>query len=120
MTLEMQQMLTREMEDALALEDPDRRHDATLTVLAHQSAALIDCQRKTSDRVKTLVEDMAQVKSDLKPCVESDREFRKAKADAKAVKGFLGYAIPITKKIIETVGAPTAAIIFCKLTGILW
>ena len=55
MTLEMQELLEREMEDALKIEDPARKSDAVLTVLSHQMRALIDCQRKTSERVKRIV-----------------------------------------------------------------
>lgn len=55
MTLEMQHTLDREMEDAQRIEDPDRRHDAMLTVLVHQCRALVECQQKTAERVKALV-----------------------------------------------------------------
>lgn len=57
MTLELQETLEREMEDALKIEDASRRSDAVLTVLSHQMRALVDCQRKTSDRVKQLLID---------------------------------------------------------------
>jgi len=120
MTLEMQEMLEREMEDALALEDSDRRHDATLTVLAHQSRALVDCQRKTAERVKTICTDLPKIKEDLASCVESDRDYRSKKNNVKVVHGFLGVVAPIVKELVKTGGASTAAIIFCKLTGILW
>jgi len=124
MTLEMQEMLEREMEDALAIDDATRRQDAMLVVLAHHTRALVDCQRKTSDRVKVIYTDIPQIKTDLARCVESDREYRKAKSDAKAIGGFLGFCgkwvWPVVKKGIELIGAPTAAIIFCKMTGILW
>lgn len=55
MTLEMQHTLDREMEDAQRIGDPDRRHDAMLTVLVHQCRALVECQQKTAERVKALV-----------------------------------------------------------------
>lgn len=55
MTLEMQQMLEREMDDALELEDSSRRCDAVQTVILHYLRALTDCQRKTAERVKELV-----------------------------------------------------------------
>lgn len=55
MTLEMQHTLDREMEDAQRIEDPDRRHDAMLTVLVHQCHALVECQQKTAERVKVLI-----------------------------------------------------------------
>lgn len=57
MTLELQETLERGMEDALKIEDAARRSDAVLTVLSHQMRALVDCQRKTSDRVKQLLID---------------------------------------------------------------
>ena len=55
MTLEMQQALERELNDAKALDDPERRHESIEMVQSHMLAALIDCQRKTAERVKDLV-----------------------------------------------------------------
>lgn len=63
MTLEMQTVLEREMDDALKIEDPARKSDAVLTVLSHQMRALIDCQRKTSERVKKIVADDEEMKA---------------------------------------------------------
>ena len=55
MTKEMQDALERELRDAKAIEDLARRHDAIEMVQSHMLAALLDCQRKTADRVKDLV-----------------------------------------------------------------
>lgn len=55
MTIEMQNALERELADAKAIGDVARRHEAMETVLCHELAALIDCQRKTAERVKDLV-----------------------------------------------------------------
>lgn len=55
MTIEMQKALERELADAKAIADVARRHEALETVLCHELAALIDCQRKTAERVKELV-----------------------------------------------------------------
>lgn len=55
MTIEMQHALERELEDAKKIEDPSRRHEAIEMVQSHMLAALIDCQRKTAERVKELV-----------------------------------------------------------------
>ena len=55
MTIEMQEALKRELDDAKAIEDVARRHEALETVLCHELSALIDCQRKTAERVKDLV-----------------------------------------------------------------
>ena len=55
MTIEMQDALNREPEDAKAINDADLRREAMETVHGHMLSALIDCQRKTSDRVKDLV-----------------------------------------------------------------
>lgn len=57
MTEEMQAVLEREMKDALAIEDPCRKSEAVITVMSHQLSALVDCQRKTSERVKALVKE---------------------------------------------------------------
>ena len=50
------------MNDALRIDDDNRKHDAILTVLVHQNDALIECQRKTADRVKGLVQESYGVK----------------------------------------------------------
>ncbi len=55
MTVEMQDALNREFEDAKAIRDADRRREVMETVHGHMLAALIDCQRKTAERVKDLV-----------------------------------------------------------------
>lgn len=55
MTKEMQDALERELNDAKSIEDPARRHEAIEMVQSHMLAALIDCQRKTAERVKELV-----------------------------------------------------------------
>ena len=55
MTKEMQDALERELNDAKAIEELARRHDAIEMVQSHMLAALLDCQRKTADRVKDLV-----------------------------------------------------------------
>lgn len=55
MTIEMQNALERELKDAKAIEDRARRAEALQTVQGHMLSALIDCQRKTADRVKELV-----------------------------------------------------------------
>ena len=64
MTIDQQQMLEREMRDALLIEDKERREDAVQTVTLHYLSALCDCQRKTAERVKELVaeRDMAKAK----------------------------------------------------------
>ena len=98
MTLELQETLEREMNDALALEEPSRRQDAVLTVLAHQNRALVDCQRKTSDRVKELLK---------------EREAAANKREGLKLGAML-------LKAAINIGGPTGAIVLCKLTGILW
>ncbi len=65
MTAEMQSALQRELEDAQAIADPERRRDAVQTVQSHMLAALIDCQKKTADRVKELVSDATAAKYKL-------------------------------------------------------
>lgn len=55
MTKEMQDALERELKDAKSIEDSARRHEAIEMVQSHMLAALIDCQRKTAERVKELV-----------------------------------------------------------------
>ena len=55
MSPEMQQALERELNDAKAIDDTDRRHEALEMVQSHMLAALVDCQLKTAERVKQLV-----------------------------------------------------------------
>ena len=57
MTVEMPQALERELNDAKAIDDTDRRHEAIEMVQSHMLAALVDCQLKTAERVKALSAD---------------------------------------------------------------
>lgn len=98
MTIEMQQTLEREMDDALAIEDAERRHDAMLTVLAHQNRSLIDCQRKTADRVKAMI-------------AKDEAEMNQKKGAKWAVGGIVGIA---------SVAGPVVAMKICKAIGLLW
>lgn len=66
MTEELKHALEIQMQDALKINDAGRRHDAILTVLVHQNNALIDCQLKTAERVKMLVNERDNVKERVK------------------------------------------------------
>ena len=76
MTAEMQSALTRELEDAQDIADPERRRDAVQTVQSHMLAALIDCQKKTADRVKELVAGATAAKYKLQGAQLAWRIFR--------------------------------------------
>ena len=65
MTIEQQAMLKLEMDDALALTDQVRRADAVQTVTLHYLYALTDCQRKTADRVKSMIAEKEATKNKL-------------------------------------------------------
>lgn len=65
MTQEMQDALERELNDAKSIEDPARRHEAIEMVQSHMLAALIDCQRKTAERVKELVANKEETKNKI-------------------------------------------------------
>ena len=65
MTQEMQDALERELNDAKSIEDPARRHEAIETVQSHMLVALIDCQRKTAERVKELVAKKEETKNKI-------------------------------------------------------
>jgi len=122
----------RERDIARAIADPVERAKALDAVYDHRDDMMMECISHQSGRVKKLIEtdipkldgEIENIKLKVEPCVESDKEYRKAKSDALAVKGFLGFAFkygwPILKKIIEVAGPTTVAIIFCKVTGILW
>lgn len=66
MTQELKHALEIQMQDALKINDTGQRHDAILTVLVHQNNALIDCQLKTAERVKMLVQERDSVKERVK------------------------------------------------------
>jgi len=72
--------------------------DAKVDALVLANIALVDCQRKTSERVKILVSESEAQKNKL--------------AGAKLVAAIARGALAI--------GGPTAAIAFCKYVGILW
>ena len=95
MTIELQQTLEREMKDALAIDDPERRREAVNTVQNHIMLALLDCQRKTAERVKGLV--------------AQDEERKQKIAGAKILAGIL--------KAVMSVGGPGAAIYILKVLG---
>ena len=61
----MQDALERELNDAKSIEDPARRHEAIETVQSHMLVALIDCQRKTAERVKELVANKEETKNKI-------------------------------------------------------
>lgn len=65
MTQEMQNALERELNDAKSIEDPARLHEAIETVQSHMLVALIDCQRKTAERVKELVANKEETKNKI-------------------------------------------------------
>lgn len=65
MTIEMQHALERELNDAKSIEDTERRHEAIEMVQSHMLSALIDCQRKTAERVKDLVSRAEEAKHKL-------------------------------------------------------
>lgn len=72
--------------------------DAKVDALVLANIALVDCQRKTAERVKELY-------------VESEARKNRL-AGAKIAAGIVKGAI--------AVGGPTLAIWICKLVGILW
>ena len=76
MTAEMQDTLRRELADAKEIEDEDRRRDAMMTVQSHMLEALIDCQKKTADRVKDLVAGANAAKYKLEGAQLAWRVFR--------------------------------------------
>lgn len=68
MTVEQQRSLELELADVKRIEDPSRRAEATTMVHSHILIALVDCQRKTAERVKELYADRAH-KQWLMKCV---------------------------------------------------
>ena len=94
MTLEQQEYINRELDDAIATGDAMRVNAAQ----CHALKALCDCQRKTSDRVKKME-------------IEDDRKAHERKG-AK-------WAVTALASIASVVG-PVAAIKICKMIGILW
>ncbi len=97
MTIELQTTLEREMEDALKITDVERRREAINTVQNHIMLALLDCQRKTADRVKTLVAE--------------------AEAREQKIKGAKWLAGVI--KVVISIGGPGAAVYILKLLQVI-
>ena len=62
MTEEMQRSFEREMADAEKIDDVERRNEAVSCVQSHILLALVDCQRKTSDRVNYILAEGDKVK----------------------------------------------------------
>ena len=56
MTEDLEKALKRELATAKMKTDPEERHEAILTAQANMLEALVECQRKTADRVKQIVE----------------------------------------------------------------
>ena len=54
MTREQQNSLKLELDDAYLIKDDDARYDAVNRAQSHILLALMDCQRKTSERVKRI------------------------------------------------------------------
>ena len=54
MTKELVESLTLELRDAEKKHDPDERREAVTVAQGHILVSLMDCQRKTADRVKEL------------------------------------------------------------------
>jgi hypothetical protein len=55
MTEDLEKALKRELATAKAKPNPEERHEAILTAQANMLEALVECQRKTADRVKEIV-----------------------------------------------------------------
>ena len=94
MTLEQQEYINRELDDAIASEDTSRVNVAQ----CHALKALCDCQRKTSERVKKIE-------------VAHDRRAH----ERKGAKLMLGAVAALASVV-----GPVAAIKICKLLGILF
>ena len=61
MTREQQEMIDREYNEAIAANDDKR----ILRAIGHATISMVDCQRKTSDRVKELVEKDHTIENEL-------------------------------------------------------
>lgn len=65
MTKELVESLTLELRDAEKKHDPDERREAVTVAQGHILVSLMDCQRKTSDRVKELCAAREEAKAKL-------------------------------------------------------
>lgn len=61
MTREQQEMIDREYNEAVAANDDKR----ILRAIGHATISMVDCQRKTADRVKDLVEKDRTIEDDI-------------------------------------------------------
>lgn len=85
MTEEMYSHCKRELEDAIASKDELRIKAAEARILA----GIMECQYKTSDRVKKMVRDIAEIMQDHGAMKKSHLQYQADRAERRGVKKFL-------------------------------
>lgn len=95
----------RERDIARAIADPVERERAFTKVYDHRDDMQMECIQHQADRIKTgltndaildrelkaLKTDVGEIRKELKPLKESDREFREAKIEARGMKRLLNW-----------------------------
>lgn len=104
MTIEQQEMIDREYKDALRANDDQR----ILRAIGNATISLVDCQRKTSDRVKELIEKDHTFENDLE---DMRHDLRRVKHVVNEEHG------PVVKEFQEGKLRASGAVLFLKIVG---
>lgn len=85
MTAEMYNHCRKELEDALASKDEMRIKAAEGRILT----GIMECQYKTSDRVKKMVADIAEIMQDHGAMLKSHHQYQEDRAERRGAKKML-------------------------------
>lgn len=89
-----------ERDIARAISDDESRSVAMQKVYDHRDEMMMTCIAHQSARTKGLVSDVAQLKKDMEPVKETDREFREMKVKK---SGFM-LAVSVAKYVVAMGG----------------
>ena len=81
MTQELQETLDKEIDEAIASNDDARIRRCT----ARYVKAIGDCQKKSSDRIKTIVQSVSTIETSIEPMKESHKQFQEMLVEKKAM-----------------------------------
>lgn len=115
MTAELVKVLAADMDDALKSNDPGR----IMSVVARQSNAMIDCQMKMSDRMKTLVQKQDGIDLRSASCVEVAKKVEELEHWRISIENQVKGAQRVMKLVYALYGAggSAAVIAFIKWLG---
>lgn len=111
MTVEMYTHCKRELEDAIASGDGVRIKAAEGRILT----GIMECQYKTSERVKTMVHDLGEIMKDHGAMLKSHKQYQADRAERRGAKKML----ELLKYIIAIAGGSGGTAAVLKLAGSL-